>query len=134
MILNTYGHGTKEGFGSAGNYWEATVFFSNIQLKDTQSNRVFRVDDIQSYAKLENCPAQLDWTMLTVAVKSLQGALYLYQMRAASSPFTAISKGKKYVETWKADYALDKYVVSPIEVAARHAAAQFLQRLSTDAQ
>ncbi|MCD6265744.1 MAG: hypothetical protein J7K02_07255 [Deltaproteobacteria bacterium] len=134
VILNTYGHGTKEGFGSAGNYWEATVFFSNIQLKDTQSNRVFRVDDIQSYAKLENCPAQLDWTMLTVAVKSLQGALYLYQMRAASSPFTAISKGKKYVETWKADYALDKYVVSPIEVAARHAAAQFLQRLSTDSQ
>jgi hypothetical protein len=36
VILNTYGHGTKEGFGSAGNYWEATVFFSNIKLTDLQ--------------------------------------------------------------------------------------------------
>ena len=134
VILNTYGHGTEEGFGSAGNYWEATIFLSDIRLKHMQSNRVFRVDYIQSYAKLDNSPAKLDWTMLTVAVKSLQGALYLYQMHTASSPFTAISKGKKYVETWKADYVLDKYVVSPIEVAARHAAAQFLQRLRTDAQ
>ena len=134
VLLNTYGHGTKEGFGSAGNYWEATVFFSNIQLKDTQSNRVFGVDDIQSYAKLENCPAQLDWTMLTVAVKSLQGALLLYQIQTASSPLTVVSKGKKYVETFKADYTLDKYVISPIEVAARHAAAQFLQRVKPTVQ
>jgi hypothetical protein len=131
VLLNTYGHGTKEGFGSAGNYWEATVFFSNMQLKDTGSNRVFRVDDIQSYAKLENCPAQLDWTMLTVAVKSLQGALLLYQIQTASGPLTAVSKGKKYVETFKADYTVDKYVVSPIEVAARHAATQFLQRVKS---
>jgi hypothetical protein len=134
VLLNTYGHGTKEGFGSAGNYWEATVFFSNIQLKDTQSDRVFRVDDIQSYAKLENCPAQLDWTMLTVAVKSLQGALLLYQIQTASSPLTVASKGKKYVETFKADYTVDKYVISPIEVAARHAAAQFLQRVKSTVQ
>ncbi len=129
VILNTYGHGTKEGFGSAGNYWEATVLFSGIQLKDMRSNRIFRINDIQSYAKLEDSPAQLDWTMLTVAVKSLQGALYLYQMQTASSALTAASKGKKYVETWKADYTLDNYMVSPIEVAARHAAARFLQEV-----
>ena len=24
VVLNTFGHGTKEGFGSAGDYWEAT--------------------------------------------------------------------------------------------------------------
>ncbi|HUT71057.1 MAG TPA: hypothetical protein VMW89_10305 [Desulfatiglandales bacterium] len=129
VVLNTFGHGTKEGFGSAGDYWEATVSFSNIQLKDTRSNKVFRVDDIQSYAKLEDSPAELDWTMLTVAVKSLQGALYLSQMQAASSVLAAASKGKKYVETWKADYTLDNYTVSPIEVAARHAAARFLQEV-----
>ena len=129
VILNTYGHGTIEGFGSAGNYWEATVLFSNIQLEDMRSNKLFRVNDIQSYAKLEDSPAQLDWTILTVAVKSLQGALYLYQMQTTSSPLTAVSKGKKYVETWKADYRLDNYVISPIEVAARHAAAQFLQKV-----
>ena len=129
VILNTYGHGTKEGFGSAGNYWEATVLLSGIQLKDMRSNRVFRINDIQSYAKLEDSPAQLDWTMLTVAVKSLQGALYLHQMQTASSALTAASKGKKYVETWKADYTLDNYMVSPIEVAARHAAARVLQEV-----
>jgi len=134
VVLNTFGHGTKEGFGSAGDYWEATVSFSNIQLKDTRSNKVFRVDDIQSYAKLEDSPAELDWTMLTVAVKSLQGALYLSQMQAASSVLAAASKGKKYVETWKADYTLDNYVISPIEVAARHAAAQFLQKVKLNIQ
>ena len=129
VILNTYGHGTKEGFGSAGNYWEATVSFSNIKLTDVQSQKGFPVGDIQSYAKLENCPAQLDWTMVTVAVKSLKGALLLYQIQTASSPLTVASKGKKYVETFKADYTVDKYMISPIEVAARHAAAQFLQRI-----
>jgi len=129
VILNTYGHGTIEGFGSAGNYWEATVLFSDIQLKDMRSHKAFRVNDIQSYAKLEDSPAKLDWTMLTVAVKSLQGALYLHQMQTATSALTAVSKGKKYVETWKADYTLDDYVISPIEVAARHAAAQFLREV-----
>ena len=129
VILNTYGHGTREGFGSAGDYWEATVFFSNIQLRDMRSNKVFLLDDIKSYAKLQDSPAELDWTMLTVAVKSLQGALYLYQMQTASSALTVVTKGKKYVETWKADYTLDNYVISPIEVAARHAAAQFLQEV-----
>lgn len=129
VILNTYGHGTKEGFGSAGDYWEATVLFSNIQLRDMRSNKVFKPDTIQSYAKLKDSPAELDWTMLTVAVKSLQGALYLYQMQTAASTLAAVTKGKKYVETWKADYTLDNYVISPIEVAARHAAAQFLQEV-----
>ena len=129
VILNTYGYGTKEGFGSAGDYWEATVLFSNIQLRDMRSNKVFKPDTIQSYAKLKDSPAELDWTMLTVAVKSLQGALYLYQMQTAASTLAAVTKGKKYVETWKADYTLDNYVISPIEVAARHAAAQFLQEV-----
>jgi len=134
VILNTYGRGTKEGFGSAGNYWEATVFFSNIKLTDVRSQKGFPVGDIQSYAKLENSPAKLDWTMLTVAVKSLQGALYLSQMQAASSALAAASKGKKYVETFKADYTVDEYMISPIEVAARHAAAQFLQRIGVTMQ
>jgi hypothetical protein len=129
VTLNTYGYGTKEGFGSAGNYWEATVFFSNIQLKHMRSNKVFWIDDVQGYAKLENSPAKLDWTMLTVAVKSLKGALYLQQMQAASSLLTAASKLKGYVENWEADYTLDHYEVSPIEVAARHAAAQLLRNM-----
>ena len=129
VILNTYGHGTREGFGSAGDYWEATVFFSNIRLRDMRSNKILKADTIQSYAKMKDSPAELDWTMLTVAVKSLQGALYLYQMQTASSALTVVTKGKKYVETWKADYTLDNYVISPIEVAARHAAAQFLQEV-----
>jgi hypothetical protein len=129
VILNTYGHGTKEGYGSAGNYWEATVSFSNVTLNNMRSNKVLWAGDIQGYAKLENSPAKLDWTMLTVALKSLQGALYLQQMQAAASPLSAMSKGKSYVQTWEADYTIDRYEVSPIEVAARHAAAQFLQNI-----
>jgi len=129
VILNTYGHGTKEGYGSAGNYWEATVFFSNVTLNNMRSNKVIWAGDIQGYAKLENSPAKLDWTMLTVALKSLQGALYLQQMQAAASPLSGMSKGKSYVQTWEADYTIDRYEVSPIEVAARHAAAQFLQNI-----
>ena len=134
VTLNTYGHGTKEGFGSAGNYWEATVVFSNLQLTDTRSNRDFHVDDIKSYAKLDNSPTKLDWTMLTVAVKSLKGAFYLHQMQTASNPLKAGSKAKAYVETWKADYTVDEYTISPIEVAARHAAAQFIQQITTRIQ
>jgi len=129
VILNTYGHGTKEGYGSAGNYWEATVVFSNVSLHDRRSNKVLWAGDIQGYAKLENSAAKLDWTMLTVALKSLQGALYLQQMQAAASPLSAMSKGKSYVQTWEADYTMDRYEISPIEVAARHAAAQFLQTI-----
>jgi len=131
VILNTYGHGTKEGFGSAGNYWEATVFFANIQLKDMQSNEVLWAGDIQGYAKLKDSPARLDWTMLTVAIKSLKGALYLQQMQAAASPLKAMSKAKGYVTNWEADYTVERYEISPIEVAARHAAAQFLQNIKT---
>jgi hypothetical protein len=130
VILNTYGHGTKEGYGSAGNYWEATVLFSNIELRDIQSNELLWAGDIKGYAKLENSPARLDWTMLTVAIKSLQAALYLQQMQAAASPLSAMSKGKSYVQTWEADYTIEPYEISPIEVAARHAAAQFLQNIS----
>jgi len=129
VILNTYGHGTKEGFGSAGNYWEATVFFSNVRLRDMRSNKVLWAGDIQGYAKLKNSPAKLDWTMLTVAIKSLKGAFYLQQIQTVSSPLTVMSKAKGYVKNWEADYTLDPYEVSPIEVAARHAAAKFLQNI-----
>jgi len=131
IVLNTYGRGTKEGFGSAGDYWEASVYFSDIVLEDNISKKVYWSGNLQSYAKLENCPAKLDWTMLTLAVRIIKGSLYLYQMQTASSTLSALSKGKSYVKNWEAEYELEAYDVSPIEVAARHASAQLLKNIRT---
>lgn len=109
--LNTFGRGTIEGFGSAGNYWEATVKFKDVQLKDLNTQKSTKVGGIQAYAKLEPSPATLNWTMLTVVLKSLQEG------------------AQGYLNTWQGEYSIEPHLISPIEVAARYAAFQFLQRV-----
>ncbi len=131
IVLNTYGRGTREGLGSAGNYWEATLLYSDIQLRNLRAGRIVWDGNIERYAKLENSPATLDWTNLTLAVNSLRGAMLLSQMQMSSSLLTGASKGKDYIENFEAEYSISDYTVSPIEVAARHAAVLFLQQIGT---
>lgn len=129
VVLNTYGQGTIEGFGSAGNYWEATVYFSDIKLKETGSDRVIWEGELKSYAKLDNSPAKLDWNILTVVTKSLNGALKLQKIQAAANPLDAMSSTSSYINNWEATYNLERTDITPIEVAARHAVIQFLSEV-----
>lgn len=124
VVLNTYGKGTKEGFGSAGDYWEATVKFEGLELRDRRSGALLWAGPLEEYAKARPCPASLDWDLLTLSVKILSSSVALQTV--ATGGVAAIGAGKDYVQTFAADYTLDRTQVSPIEVAGRKAAQHFL--------
>lgn len=134
IVLNTYGRGFKEGYGSAGNYWEATVTLAGLKVEDTSSKHVLFEGNIETYAKLQPCPVTLDWTMLAYACKSLNGALELQKMQQAKTVLTAASKGEAYLENFKPTYSIEGYRITPIEVAARKAAVELLTRIKNPAQ
>ncbi|MBI5211031.1 MAG: hypothetical protein HY927_13760 [Elusimicrobia bacterium] len=127
VVLNTYGGGTKEGFGSAGKYWEAVVRLS-LGLKEKDGAAPLWEGAVESYAKLSPCPAQLDWTMLTLTVKALEGAVGMQKLSAAKG-LDVLSAGKSYAATFEGSYQLEPSKTTPIEVAARHAAVEFLKRV-----
>lgn len=126
VVINTYGRGTIEGVGSAGNYWEATVYISDIQLKDIKAEKVLWKGDLKSYAKLDNSPAKLDWDVLVLGKKLLNGALQFQKIQTSTSPLDMASAGESYVRNWEATYSMERPDITPVEVAARHAALQFL--------
>ncbi len=126
IVINTYGRGTIEGFGSAGDYWEATVYISDIQVKDVRSGTVLWQGNVKSYAKLENSPAKLDWNILTLGKKILNGALELQKVQTATTPMGVASAAEAYVRNWEGTYTLDRTDITPVEVAGRYAAMQFL--------
>lgn len=126
IVINTFGRGTIEGFGSAGNYWEATVYISDIQVKDLRSGTVLWQGNINSYAKMDNSPAKLDWNMLTLGKKVLNGALGLQKVQTATTPMGVASAAEAYVRNWEGTYTFDRTDITPVEVASRYAAMQFL--------
>ena len=130
VILNTFGGGTLEGLGSAGNYWEATVLFTGLQLKELSTNRTIWQGKLEQYAKLENSPARLNWGNLTLVTKSIEGAFFLQEVQASANLVDTISGGNRYIKHWQGDYSLQHYDVSPIEVAARYAAIKFLRAIA----
>ena len=120
VTLNTYGHGTVEGFGSAGDYWDARVDFAGLRLVETRTGRVLWQGDQAGYAKLSPCPAHLDWTMLTLVEKSLRGHVLLAG---------GVKNADDYLHNFEGSYTLDDKAGTPIERAARVAAAEWLTKV-----
>ncbi|MDD5711217.1 MAG: hypothetical protein PHY31_00500 [Smithellaceae bacterium] len=112
--MNTYGRvltGMFEGFGSAGNYGEANIIFSNVTVQDAKGKIVWQ-GGIAKYGKLLNCPVQLDWTAFTLVSKSLM-------MSAAGSDPTKLVNA---VKSSGGDYHIEAITENPVEMAARLAA------------
>ena len=129
VTLNTYGHGTVEGLGSAGDYWEATVAFSQVRLTENRTGRVLYEGQPTGYARLSPCPAHLDWTNLDVLTKSLKGAMILSKLKTVHDPSGLIKGGKDYLYNFEGTYTLDKPPVTPIDLAGRQAAASMLAQV-----
>lgn len=120
--LNTYGRGLSgrfEGFGSAGDYWEARVAFTDVRVLDRRRRDVVWQGDLDHYAKRPGSPAKLDYTHWDLLSKSLQIGL------AGRDP------GKLYdaIQGSKADYTLGPTRDNPVEWAARLAARDLAARL-----
>jgi hypothetical protein len=128
VTLNTYGHGTTEGYGSAGNYWEARVAFAEATLADARTGRVVARGPREGYAKHSPSPARLDWTMLDLLAKSLKGAMILHDLKTAKNPTGILTKGKDYLYNFEGTYTMDEVKETPIDLAARVAAASLLEQ------
>jgi hypothetical protein len=128
VTLNTYGHGTVEGYGSAGNYWEARVEFAEVTLTDTRTGRVVTHGPREGYAKLAPSPARLDWTMLDLLAKSLKGAMILHDLKTVKNPTGILTKGKDYLYNFEGTYTMDEVKETPIDLAARVAAVDLLEK------
>ena len=89
-----------EGFGSAGDYWEAKVFFADIKVEDTTSNEMLFNGTMETYAKLKPCPVKLDWTFLSLVNRSLNSSFQMQEIRQAKTAAQAVSKGKAYFQYW----------------------------------
>ena len=130
LTVNTYGNGTVEGFGSAGDYWDARVDFVDLQLTDLGSGAVLWQGSPSGYARLSPCPAHLDWTMLDVLTKSLKGAMILSKLKTAGNPMGILKNGKDYVYNFEGSYTMGDLAVTPIDAAARRAATDVLSHAS----
>jgi len=123
--LNTYGQGTLEGFGSAGNYWEATVDLENVAIVRSRDNATIWQGNVTEYCKLPDSPAKLDWTIFTVLQKSLQESLALSKGVTLGSMHDAISISE-------ATYEMGPIQKTPVEIASRLAALNVLKRIMDD--
>jgi len=123
--LNTYGQGTREGFGSAGNYWEATIELGDVTVVRSRDNATVWQGDVTQYCKLPDNPAKLDWTIFTVLKKSLQEGLALAKGMTMGNVQDA-------VETSAATYEIGPIVNNPVEIASRLAAWDILRHIFED--
>ena len=123
--LNTYGQGTREGFGSAGNYWEASVELGEVVIVRSRDSATVWQGEVIEYCKLADSPAKLDWTIFTVLQKSLQEGLALSKGVTAGALQDA-------VETSAATYEIGPIQKNPLEIASRLAALDILRRIFED--
>jgi len=118
--LNTYGQGTLEGFGSAGNYWEAEIVLTDIAIVHVSDGKTVWRGDLTKYCKLEGSPVKLDWTIFTVIANSLKEGTTL--SKGVSSEHVG-----QILENSEADYILEPSQQNPVEIAARLAALDVLK-------
>jgi hypothetical protein len=115
--MNTYGHGlsgTFAGFGSAGNYWEAKVAFTDITVTGKSGNLIWS-GNLEKYCKLLDSPVKLDWTIFTLMANSL---------KMSSANLSALGDG---IYSSKGEYRLEEVAANPVERAARLAAIDLLR-------
>ena len=129
ILLNTFGRGTFEGFGSAGDYWESKVSFSEIKLESTSKDKILFIEKMETYAKLKPCPAKLDWSFLTIINKSLQNSIKTEGIENTKCAAKAISISNSYFKNWEATYHMDGYLITPFELASRKAACEILKKV-----
>jgi hypothetical protein len=126
VTMNTYGHGSLEGFGSAGNYWEATVAFTDLRLTENRTGRLLWQGDQEGYAKLTPCPLHMDWGILKTMIKVMQTSVTLTNPKTVADPFAVNDS----LHTFDDAYVLDEVKATPIEVAARQAAVAMLAKVA----
>jgi hypothetical protein len=125
--IDTYGRGlsgTFEGFGSAGNYWEARVRFVDLEVSDARTGTTLWRGSIAQYAKRPESPAKLEYSHWDLLANSLRIGL------AGSNP-------KKVYDAVKgsgADYTINAAgkgpkTDNPVEFAARLAARDLVAAL-----
>lgn len=121
--LNTYGRGLSgrfEGFGSAGNYWEARVHLAGVQVVESRGGALVWQGDLQQYAKLPDSPVKLEMTHFDLLANSLKmGMAGTHPLKMADAAYKS-----------KADYAVDKPHHNPVELAARSCARDLVQRIA----
>ncbi len=121
--LNTYGRGLSgafEGFGSAGNYWDARIVLAGVKLVDAKRGDVVWQGDIDQYAKLPGSPVKLDMTHFDLLANSLKMSL------AGANPLKVAQATYKS----KADYSVESPRDNPVELAARQGARDLVKRLT----
>ncbi|MBI4679493.1 MAG: hypothetical protein HY748_18120 [Elusimicrobia bacterium] len=126
VALNTYGGGTKEGFGSAGDYWEASLDLV-LSLRQGEDGAVVWEGPLSSYAKLDPCPVRWEWSLWGLFLRSMEDSLSELAKTSAPKGLAAVMAGGS--SAWENAYRVDPAEVTPIEVAARHAAVEFLRVL-----
>jgi hypothetical protein len=120
--LNTYGRGLSgafEGFGSAGNYWDARIGLAAVKVVDARNGEVLWQGDIEQYAKLPGSPVKLDMTHFDLLANSLKMSL------AGAHPLKVAQATYKS----KTDYAVESPRDNPVELAARQCARDLVKRL-----
>ena len=125
VTVNTYGHGSKEGFGTAGNYWESTVAFTDLKLAETATGRVLWEGTQEGFARLTPCPLHMDWGLLKAMIKALSTSLEM------STPKGMLNQvvSRDAFQAYDGSFVLEKITATPIDVAARLAAAEMLGRV-----
>jgi len=124
VTLNTYGHGSKEGWGSAGNYWEATVEFTNLRLTDNRTGHLLWEGAQDGYARLTPCPLHMDWGILKILATTMQVSLSL----TSTGTFNPMAV-KNASDALDGSYRLEEVAVTPIDVASRLAAVAMLAKV-----
>jgi len=125
ITLDTYGHGSTEGFGTAGNYWEATVEFSGLRLTENRTGRLLWEGPQDGYARLTPCPLHMDWGILKTMIVTLQNSITLAGPKAAMNPLAV----KDTLNAYDGAYVLDEPHATPIDVAARQAAVALMAKV-----
>jgi hypothetical protein len=125
VTMNTYGHGSKEGFGTAGNYWESKVEFTGLRLAEAATGRVLWEGVQEGYARLTPCPLHMDWGILKVMVKTMSTSL------ALSTPKGVLNQvvSQDAFQGYDGSFVLDQVTATPIDVAARLAGAELLGKV-----
>lgn len=121
--LNTYGRGLSgafEGFGSAGDYWDARIVLAAVKVVDARNGQVLWQGDIDQYAKLPGSPVKLDMTHIDLLANSLKMSL------AGVHPL----KDTQATYGSKADYAVESRRDNPVELAARQGARDLVKQLT----
>jgi hypothetical protein len=136
--LNTYGRGLSgrfEGFGSAGDYWEARVRFVDLELREAKTGTALWRGDLARYAKRPDSPAKLEYSHWDLLANSLRIGLAgnnprkLYDAVKGSGADYALAVPTTPAKPGEPGGGKGSKPDNPVELAARLAARDLLSAL-----